>query len=371
MTTSGPRGHGLGRRITLAACAASAVAMAVVTSLAMAVAKPALVAVAPGSPRPVVADATPLAPPAPAPRRPVATYSIVARDPVTGELGVAVQSHWFSVGPVVPWAEAGVGAVATQSFVKVSYGPEGLALMRSGKPAGEALAQLLRQDDHADVRQVAMVDARGGVASHTGSRCIAAAGHQAGENFTCQANLMDRATVWPAMAAAYEQSRGPLAERLLAALNAAQAEGGDIRGRQSAAILVVRGQSTGHRWEDRLVDLRVEDDPDPLVEMARLLRLKRAYDRMDAGDLAMERSDVEGAAAEYGAALELAPEAYEMAFWSGVTLAGAGRVDDALPLLGRSFAAHPPLRDLVRRLPASGLLPDDAALVERLAAAGR
>lgn len=314
------------------------------------------------------------APPAapPAPQRPVATYSLVARDPASGELGVAVQSHWFSVGSVVPWAEAGVGAVATQSLVNVAHGPNGLQLLRSGLSAQQALDALVAGDPGRDVRQLGAVDAQGRAAAFTGGRCIAEAGHVVGAGFAAQANLMANDTVPQAMARAFEASAGqPLAERLLVALQAAEAEGGDIRGRQSAALLVVRGTPTGRPWADRLVDLRVEDHPQPLDELARLLRLQRAYDRMNAGDLALERGDVPAAAAEYGAALELAPEVYEIAFWAGITLAGAGRVDEARPLLARAFAAHPPLREVLARLPAAGLLPDDPALLAELAGSGR
>src|SRR5216683_3846227 len=195
--------------------------------------------------------------------RPVHTFSIVARDPATGELGVAVQSHWFSVGAMVPWAEAGVGAVATQSFVDASYGPLGLELMRAGRSAPEALRGLLAADDGRDVRQVAMIDAQGRVAAHTGSKCIAAAGNLVGANYSVQANLMEKPSVWPAMARAFEAATGDLTDRLLAALEAAQREGGDIRGQQSAAILVVSGKPTGRAWIDRKVDLRVEDSADP------------------------------------------------------------------------------------------------------------
>jgi len=295
------------------------------------------------------------------------TYSIVARDPATGDFGVAVQSHWFQVGTVVPWAEAGVGAVATQSMVNIAHGPNGLQLMKSGLTADRALDALLAGDPSRAVRQLGLVDAQGHAVGYTGERCIAAAGNQAGDGYSCQANLMDEDSVWPAMARAYEASAGqPLAERLLAALQAAEAEGGDIRGRQSAALLVVRAESTGRPWSDRLVDLRVEDAPDPLAELARLLRLQRAYDRMNAGDLALEHDDAAGAGREYRAALAIAPEVYEIAFWAGVMLAGAGRVDEARPLLDQAFAARPQLRELLPRLPAAGLLPDDPALLEKL-----
>jgi uncharacterized Ntn-hydrolase superfamily protein len=307
-------------------------------------------------------------PDAPGSIRPVATYSIVARDPATGELGVAVQSHWFGVGAIVAFAEAGVGAVATQSFVDPSYGPLGLALMRAGRTAPEALAGLLEADPHPDVRQVGMIDAAGRVAAHTGENAIIAAGHQTGENYAVQANLMGNATVWPAMAAAFESTHGDLAERMLAALEAAQAEGGDIRGRQSAALLVVSGTPTGRPWVDRVFDLRIEDHPDPLVELRRLLHLARAYREMNAGDEAMTVNDVDAAVARYDAAATLEPGNAEMAYWAGITLASVGRVEDALPRLGRAYAADPGWAVLTARLPAAGLLPEDSALLARLLA---
>ena len=217
------------------------------------------------------------------------TFSIVARDAATGEMGVAVQSHWFSVGSVVPWAEAGVGAVATQSLVDPAYGPLGLDLMRAGKTARQALDGLLASDPGRELRQVAMVDAKGAVAVYTGSNCIPAAGHIAGDQFTVQANLMLNDKVWPAMAKAYRETKGDLASRMLAALDAAQSVGGDIRGKQSAAILIVSGKSTGKPWADRLMDLRVEDHPEPLKELRRLVQIRRAYRHMDDGDLATER----------------------------------------------------------------------------------
>jgi uncharacterized Ntn-hydrolase superfamily protein len=306
------------------------------------------------------------APAASAAERPVHTYSIVARDSVTGDLGVAVQSHWFSVGPVVPWAEAGVGAVATQSLVDVSYGPLALELLRAGKSAPQALAGLLAADPKSDIRQVAIVDAQGRVAAHTGAHCIAAAGHKTGSGYSVQANLMLKDTVWGAMSRAYASASGEFAERLVAALAAAQKEGGDIRGQQSAALLVVRGKPTGRSWEDRRIDLRVEDHPDPVGELTRLLRLHRAYERMNAGDLAMEKNDVEAAAREYGAAEKLVPDNAEMLFWHAITMAGAGRVDAAKPLLARAYALDPNWRTLVERLPAAGLL--DAKLVAPLVA---
>jgi uncharacterized Ntn-hydrolase superfamily protein len=300
------------------------------------------------------------------PLRPVATYSIVARDPATGELGVAIQSHWFGVGAIVAFAEAGVGAVATQSFVDPSYGPLGLELMRAGRTAPEALAGLLEADPHPDVRQVAMIDAAGRVAAHTGENAIIAAGHHVGESYSVQANLMEHETVWPAMARAFESAEGDLAERMMAALEAAQAEGGDIRGRQSAALLVVSGTSTGRPWVARLFDLRIEDHPEPLVELRRLLHLARAYREMNAGDEAMTVSEVDRAVAHYDAAATMEPESAEMVYWAGVTLASVGRVDEALVRLERAYAADPRWAVLTARLPAAGLLPDDPALLARL-----
>jgi len=307
--------------------------------------------------------------PAPSiPHRPVHTYSIVARDAKTGELGVAVQSHWFSVGTSVAWAEAGIGAVATQSFIDPSYGPLGLALMRAGRSAPDALTGLLAADEGRDVRQVAMIDATGRVAAHTGARCIPAAGDHVGEGYSVQANLMEKDTVWPAMAKAYEASRGDLAERLLAALEGAESQGGDIRGRQSAAILVVKGVSSGRPWQDRLFDLRVEDHPSPVVELRRLVTLQRAYNLMNEGDLAVEKKDDAGALKAYSSAEALVPDNAEMAYWHAVALVNMGRVDEALPVFAKAFRLHPKWRDLTPRLPKAGLLPDDPKLIARIVA---
>ena len=299
-------------------------------------------------------------------QRPVHTYSIVARDPDTGELGVAVQSHWFSVGPVVAWAEAGVGAVATQSFIDPSYGKNGLELMRAGKSAPDTLKELLGKDDAKEVRQVAMIDAQGRVEAWTGRNDIQAAGHIVGKNFSVQANLMLNDKVWPAMARAFESTKGDLADRMLAALDAAQAAGGDIRGRQSAALLVVTGKPTGQAWKDRTFDLRVDDSPQPLQELRRLVRLQRAYNHMNAGDLAVEKKDNEGALREYSAAEKLVPDNAEMIYWHAVALVNMGRVDESLPLFRKVFAMDRNWVILTPRLPKSGLLPDDAKVIERI-----
>jgi uncharacterized Ntn-hydrolase superfamily protein len=304
----------------------------------------------------------------PRPSRPVHTFSIVARDPVTGELGVAVQSHWFSVGSVVPWAEAGVGAVATQSFVDPTYGKLGLDLMRAGRSAPDALKALLAGDDGRDVRQVAMIDTQGRVDAWTGAKDIQAAGHIVGENFSVQANLMLNDKVWPAMARAFQETKGDLAERMLAALDAAQEAGGDIRGRQSAALIVVTGKPTGRAWLDRVFDLRVDDSPQPLKELRRLVTLQRAYNHMNAGDLAVEKKDNEGALREYGAAETLVPDNAEMIYWHAVALVNMNRVEESLPLFRKVFAMDKNWVTLTPRLAKAGLLPDDSKLIERITA---
>ena len=294
------------------------------------------------------------------------TYSIVARDSETGQLGVAVQSHWFSVGPIVPWAEAGVGAVATQSFVEPAYGPSGLELMRAGKSSPEVLASLLAADKKAEMRQVAMIDTQRRAAAHTGVLCVAEAGHHLGTQYSTQANMMLKNTVWDAMAHAYEMAHGDLADRLLTALEGAEAESGDIRGRQSAAIVVVRPQSTGRTWQDRLFDLRVEDHPNPLQELKRLVRLSRAYQHMSQGDEYLTKGEVDAASSEYGAAENLAPDNVEMIFWHAVTLTNAGRVEEALPLFKKAFKTDRNWLTLLTRLPRSRLLTDDQSLIRKI-----
>ena len=298
--------------------------------------------------------------------RPVHTYSIVARDPETGQLGVAVQSHWFAVGTLVPWAEAGVGAVATQSFVEVRYGVAGLDLMRTGLGAPRTLDALRRADPNPEVRQVAMIDAQGHIGAYTGKHCIPYAGDLQGEDFSVQANLMIDEGVPQAMAAAYRQAKGTLAERMLAALDAAQAAGGDLRGKQSAALLVVRGVATGRPWEDRLVDLQVEDNPAPLEELRRLLTLHTAYRLMNLGDQSLEQKDMDGALSQYGRAERLAPDNLEMKFWHAVSLANAQRLNEALPLFETVFHRDDHWRTLVPRLASAGLLTVDGDALERI-----
>lgn len=294
------------------------------------------------------------------------TYSIVAIDKARGEMGVAVQSHWFSVGSIVSWAEAGVGAVATQSFVEVSYGPLGLELMRAGKSAAEALQALLHVDPNAAVRQVAMVDAEGRVAVHTGNKCIPEAGHISGDGFSCQANMMLKNTVWKAMAEAYKHTKGELVDRLLAALEAAEAEGGDIRGKQSAAILIVKTKGTGVSWKDRIYDLRVEDSQEPLKELRRLVQLARAYQHMNRGDELLTENKVQEAVVEYSQAMKMVPDNVEMIFWPAVTLASTGRVEESLPLFAKVFAVDLNWAELLRRLPQVGQFPRDRKLLNKI-----
>lgn len=300
------------------------------------------------------------------PLRPVNTYSIVAYDSTTGQLGVAVQSHWFSVGSLVPWIEPGVGAVATQSFVDPRYGKLGIEMMRSGYTANQALKALLEADDGRDFRQVGMVDVHGNVAAHTGEKNIRAAGHRKGAHFSVQANMMEYEAVWPAMARAFESASGDLAERLLAALKAAQAEGGDIRGKQSAALIVVGAEATGNAWQDRLYDLRIEDHPDPIAELERLVRLQQAYTFMNQGDLAIENGDNEAALRFYSSAQEMFPQNMEMQYWHAVALVNMGRVEDSLPMFKRIFSRDGNWKILIPRLVKSGLLPDEKVVIDRI-----
>jgi uncharacterized Ntn-hydrolase superfamily protein len=207
----------------------------------------------------------------------VATFSIVARDPRNGDLGIAVASKFLAVGAVVPWARAGAGAVATQAMANLIYGPDGLALLEHGRSAQEALDALLAGDEQRDHRQVGIVDARGGAAAHTGAQCMDWAGHLVGPGFAAQGNILAGAGVVQAIAETFTRAEGELAERLLAALAAGDAAGGDRRGRQSAALYVARAGGSYGGALDRYVDLRVDDHLAPVPELARLLKLHRFY----------------------------------------------------------------------------------------------
>ncbi len=302
----------------------------------------------------------------PGPGRLAHTYSIVARDPLTGEMGAAVQSHWFSVGSVVTWGEAGVGVVATQSFTNPAFGPGGLELLRSGRSPEEAVRALIEADEAREVRQLAMLDTSGRAFAFTGSRCIPKCGHITGENYSVQANTMASAEVWPAMAKAFEETTGRLAERMVAALEAAEAEGGDYRGRQSAALLVVKGASIGKCWEDRAIDLRVEDHERPVEELKRLLGIHRAYEAMNEGDLALEKGDMASAMVHYGVARAMCPDNEEMMFWHAAMLANNDRWEEALPLFAKAFARNPRWRDAVPDLARLGHLRMTAGQIERV-----
>lgn len=296
------------------------------------------------------------------------TYSIVARDASNGEIGVAVQSHWFSVGSTVSWAEAGVGAVATQAFADPGYGRAGLELIRAGGSAPDVLGKLLASDRKREIRQVAIVDGHGRAAAHTGSETIPASGHETGDGFSVQANMMLKASVWPAMADAFRAASGDLAERMLVALEAAEREGGDVRGRQSAAMIVVRRTATGLSWVDRTFDLRVDDHPEPLAELRRLAVVQRAYGRKMAGDAAFARGEVEQGTREYEEAQKLVPDNLEFPFWHAIALLSLGRAEDAAPIFRRVFATRSEWAVLGARMARSGRMACEPELAERVIA---
>lgn len=293
------------------------------------------------------------------------TYSIVARDAASGELGVAVQSHWFSVGTVVPWARAGVGAVATQSNVDISYGPLGLELMAAGKSAPDALESLLRSDPQRDTRQVAMIDHKGRIGVHTGSECGPYAGHVFSDNFSCQANLMRSKKVWTAMAKTFRSKSNSqkgrktsnFAERLVDTLFAAERAGGDIRGKQSAAILVVSPLIAANYWSGRRIDLRVEDHSEPLPELRRLLRLHRTYEWANKGDELAAIGNFRNASQAYSRASKYAPEFEELQFWQAISLVNLGKHGEAEPIFRRVFKKNKDWIKLARNLPAIRSLP--------------
>ncbi|HET8861223.1 DUF1028 domain-containing protein [Marivirga sp.] len=285
------------------------------------------------------------------------TYSIVARDAATGEMAVAVQSHWFSVGTAVSWGEAGVGVVATQSFTNKSFGLRGLAMLKAGLSPKEALDSLLNNDEGKAFRQVAILDAKGRVATHTGEKCIDEAGHANGDNFSVQANMMLNDTVVPEMEKAWkEYSDLPLAERMVKVLEAAQAQGGDIRGKQSAALLVVKAEATDKPWNDRLLDLRVDDHENPVQELGRLVKVYRAYEHMNQGDFFVEKGKMQQAMNEYNSAMEMFPQNLEMQYWTAITLANDGKIDKAVKMLQKIYSEDANWRELTKRLPKVGLL---------------
>ena len=295
------------------------------------------------------------------------TYSIVAKDANTGEMAVGVQSHWFSVGTLVSWGKSGVGVVATQSFVNPSYGPEGLNLMESGTSAKEALNMLVQKDEGKDYRQAAMLDVNGSVDAFTGLKCIESAGHYVGKNFSVQANMMLNDKVIPSMKKAFlENSKLPLAERIIKVFEAAESVGGDIRGKQSAALIVVGSEKTDDIWKDKKIDLRVDDSENPVKEIKRLLKVHRAYEHMNNGDLAIEENNMEAALDEYSRAQNLFPENVEMSFWKAVTMINNNKIEDAKLILKEVFQKNNNWRKLILRLPDSDLISLDKAELEKL-----
>ncbi len=295
------------------------------------------------------------------------TFSIVAKDTVTGEMAVGVQSHWFSVGALVPWGRSGVGVVATQSFVNPAYGPNGLDLMEKGKSAAVALKELVAKDEARDYRQVAFLDASGKASAYTGEKCVESALQHIGDNFSVQANMMLNDDVVPAMAKAFKDHANlPLAERVVKVLQAAQAAGGDIRGRQSAALIVVGPDKVANSWEDKKIDLRVDDSSEPLVELERLLKVARAYEYMNKGDLAVEAKDVDEALKQYGKAESLFPDNLEMRYWKAVALANSNRLEEAIPVFKSIFKEDENWREMTKRLPDSDLLDVTEEELERI-----
>jgi len=285
------------------------------------------------------------------------TFSIVAIDTVTGEMAVGVQSHWFSVGSIVAWGKSGVGVVATQSFVNPAYGPEGLKLISEGKTAEQALQILVEKDPGRDYRQVAFLDTKGNVSTYTGKLCVQSASHIIGENFSVQANMMLNNDVVPAMAKTFRENANlPLAERVVKTMQAAQDAGGDIRGKQSAVLLVFNTKAVKYEWMDKKIDLRVDDHTDPLIELERLLNVLRAYEHMNNGDLAIEAGDMTKALDEYATAEKMFPDNLEMKYWKAVALANKNKLNDAIPIFMEIFKKDNNWRELTRRLPASGLL---------------
>lgn len=295
------------------------------------------------------------------------TFSVVARDSESGQFGVAVQTHWFGVGAKVPWAEAGIGAIATQARTNISYGPLGLMLMRAGKTAQQTLDALLAADPDREKRQVAMIDAIGNVAAYTGARCIAEAGHVVGDGFSAQGNLLRNDKVLVKMAEAFESAEGDLPERLLKALEAGQDAGGDVRGKQSAALLVVPDPDDP-LGDDAIVNVRVDDHARPLRELRRMFTVRRAYQWVSEAIHAIENDNIDEAKRLYVDLRGLVVGTREPLFWYATALAKAGHVDDALIMFGEVFAVEPIWKELIERLVKAGYFPDDPAIIDKVKA---
>jgi uncharacterized Ntn-hydrolase superfamily protein len=290
------------------------------------------------------------------------TYSIVARDPLTGRFGVAVQSHAYTVGPIVPWLEAGVGAIATQAFVNIGFGPIGLEMLRNGWSAEKVVAALVAGDETPEQRQIGVVDTQGRAASYTGSACVPAAGNDARDGFTVQGNLLERDEVWRSMAPAYEAALAeklPFSERLLRALEAAEEQGGDVRGRQSAAIVIVDAELRPTRWRSLYMDLRVEDHDQPVPELRRLVNLWEAQalldDESDAAKAGVSEAD------RYAEARRRAPEFWELAFWAAVELAKRGDLETARREMQAAVAADSRWKTTLEHMAQSGRIEPELA----------
>lgn len=284
------------------------------------------------------------------------TYSIVAWD--GEEMGVAVQSHWFSVGSVVSWAEAGVGAIATQSFANISYGYAGLELLKAGFKAEEVLKALLSIDEEREVRQVAVVDKEGNVAVFTGKNCIKFAGDVKGNNFSVQANLMKNEGVPEAMAESFKNSKGDLAERMIASLKAAEEAGGDLRGKQSAAIKIVKVKPKGPPFKNVVLDLRVEDSEEPLKELERLYKIHKAYSLMDKGDEALSKKDIKNALKFYREASKYY-ENNEIVFWKGISFYISGEKEEGKKILKPLIEKKNEWKELLIRLVPQGMIKEE------------
>jgi uncharacterized Ntn-hydrolase superfamily protein len=295
------------------------------------------------------------------------TYSIIGLDPDAGEIGIAVQSRWLHAGQDLAWIEPGVGAVCTQSFMNPVYGPRGLELMRGGQSAGDALAAAVAEDDMPELRQVAMADSAGRFAQHTGDKCVEAAGQTTGNGCCAQGNMLTRDSCWGAMVDAFETGTGSLTDRLLAALDAAEREDGDVRGRQAARILVCRDTPAESSWNERVIDVQVVDHPEPVPELRRLVMVTHAYDHLGRALELTDKGELEAAAQEIDTARSLAPDDDQIAFWGATVLGGAGRIGDAIAAMQQASGANPRWPEFLRRCIAAGVLPAEAAPLAEVA----
>lgn len=286
----------------------------------------------------------------------ISTFSIVALDPSTKDLGVAVQSRYFSVGSTVPWAEADIGAIATQSFVNVSYGPRGLQLLREGLNVEEVIGRLTQNDEGKEFRQLGIVDAKGNASAFTGSRCLDWAGSKVGKNYAVQGNILASEDVVNRMVYRFESTQGDLAERLVAALDGGQEAGGDARGRQSAAMLVVRRNRGRAGYGDRYIDLRVEDHTDPIVELKRLLVMHHVYGLIDEGEDKMTTGDLEGALKAVKSALSLNPGNDDAHIDYAIICLKLDRKQEALKEFKEALRLNPRMKTLIKQLPGAGLM---------------